>query len=149
MALFAFIEFSVVMYAYIQLQDQKVPTAVIEVNGSEVWSCIVAGLVGTDRTAAADLAGEVAGTAAGLRSSRLIPASATVEVKPRKHAAARVPHFWRVEQDDGKGHSVVHACELVPAPHAYGLTVLFHGRPKLSVSFGIEICPTAVGRRRR
>ncbi|MER5445663.1 Uma2 family endonuclease [Streptomyces sp. NPDC002764] len=71
------------------------------------------------------------------------------DVKPRKYAAAGVPHFWRVEQDDDKGFPVVYVYELDPATQAYGLTGIFHERLKVSVPFDIEIDLTAVDRRGR
>ena len=71
------------------------------------------------------------------------------EVKPRKYAAAGVPHFWRVEQDEDKGFPVVYVYELDPATKSYGLTGIFHDRLKVSVPFDIEIDLTAVDRRGR
>jgi Uma2 family endonuclease len=69
------------------------------------------------------------------------------EVKPRKYAAAGVPHFWRVEKDDGKGFPVVYVYELDPATRAYGLTGIFHDRLKVTAPFDIEIDLTAADRR--
>ncbi|MFI7411281.1 Uma2 family endonuclease [Streptomyces sp. NPDC049627] len=71
------------------------------------------------------------------------------EVKPRKYAAAGVPHFWRVEKDEEKGLPVVYVYELDPATKSYGLTGIFHDRLKVSVPFDIEIDLTAVDRRGR
>lgn len=71
------------------------------------------------------------------------------EVKPRKYAAAGVPHFWRAEQDDDKGYPVVYVYEFDPATKSYGLTGIFHDRLKVSVPFDIEIDLTAVDRRGR
>ncbi|MET7475475.1 Uma2 family endonuclease [Streptomyces sp. NPDC005648] len=71
------------------------------------------------------------------------------EVKPRKYAAAGVPHFWRVEKDDDKGQPVVYVYELDPATRSYGLTGIFHDRLKLSVPYDIEIDLTAGDRRAR
>jgi len=70
------------------------------------------------------------------------------EVKPRKYAAAGVPHFWRVEQDGDKGFPVVYVYELDPATKSYGLAGIFHDRLKVSVPFDIEIDLTAINRRR-
>ncbi|MEU4086097.1 Uma2 family endonuclease [Streptomyces aureus] len=70
------------------------------------------------------------------------------EVKPRKYAEAGVPHFWRVEQDEGKGLPVVYVYELDPATRSYGLTGIFHDRLKASVPFPIDIDLTAVDGRR-
>ncbi|MEV1069576.1 Uma2 family endonuclease [Streptomyces sp. NPDC050263] len=69
------------------------------------------------------------------------------EVKPRKYAAAGVPHFWRVEQDEDKGFPVVYVYELDPATKFYGLTGIFHDRLKVSLPFDIEIDLTAINRR--
>ncbi|PAZ16163.1 hypothetical protein CLM62_09680 [Streptomyces sp. SA15] len=71
------------------------------------------------------------------------------EVKPRKYAAAGVPHFWRVEQDDDKGLPVVYVYELDPATKSYGLTGICHDRLQVAVPFDIEIDLTAVNRRGR
>lgn len=48
------------------------------------------------------------------------------EVKPRKYAAAGVPHFWRVEKDRHMELPVVYVYELDPATKSYGLTGIFH-----------------------
>ncbi|TLS44527.1 Uma2 family endonuclease [Streptomyces montanus] len=69
------------------------------------------------------------------------------EVKPRKYAAAGVPHFWRVEQDEDKGLPVVYVYELDPATKSYGLTGIFHDRLKVATPFDIEIDLSAVDRR--
>jgi Uma2 family endonuclease len=66
------------------------------------------------------------------------------EVKPRKYAAAGVPHFWRVEQDGDKGFPVVYVHELDPAIRAYALTGVFHDRLKLTMPFEIDIDLTAI-----
>ncbi|MDQ0774978.1 Uma2 family endonuclease [Streptomyces aurantiacus] len=70
------------------------------------------------------------------------------EVKPRKYAAAGVPHFWRVEMDEDKGLPVVYVYELDPATKSYGLTGIFHDRLKVTMPFDVEIDLTAVDRRR-
>ncbi|MPY51644.1 Uma2 family endonuclease [Streptomyces acidicola] len=69
------------------------------------------------------------------------------EVKPRKYAAAGVPHFWRVEKDEDKGLPVVYVYELDPATKSYSLTGIFHDRLKVTVPFDIEIDLTAINRR--
>jgi Uma2 family endonuclease len=69
------------------------------------------------------------------------------EVKPRKYAAAGVPHFWRVEEDGDKGLPVVYVYELDPATKSYGLVGIFHDRLKVTVPFDIDIDLTAVNRR--
>lgn len=39
--------------------------------------------------------------------------------KPQKYAAARIPNFWRVEQDGTTGGPIVHVCELEPLGNSY------------------------------
>lgn len=68
------------------------------------------------------------------------------EVKPRKYAGAGVPHFWRVEQDNGL--PVVYVYELDPATMAYTPTGIYHNRLKVPVPFPIDIDLTAINRRR-
>lgn len=68
------------------------------------------------------------------------------EVKPRKYAAAGVPYFWRVEEDEGL--PVVYVYELDPATHSYGLAGIFHDRLTLKTPFPIDIDLTAIDRRR-
>ncbi|MGC5361372.1 Uma2 family endonuclease [Streptomyces sp. DT24] len=69
------------------------------------------------------------------------------EVKPRKYAAAGVPHFWRVEAN-GEGLPIVYVYELDPALMAYTPTGIHHNRLKLDVPFTIDVDLTAVNRRR-
>ncbi|MFZ3558016.1 Uma2 family endonuclease [Streptomyces sp. BH055] len=59
------------------------------------------------------------------------------EVKPRKYAAARIRHFWRVEENDGK--PVVYVYELDPSTRTYAVTGIHHDRLKLSVPFDLDI----------
>jgi len=68
------------------------------------------------------------------------------EVKPRKYAQAGIPHYWRVEENDGL--PVVYVYELDPATKAYGLTGIFHDKLELTVPFPIDIDLTAINRRR-
>ncbi|MGW3413655.1 Uma2 family endonuclease [Streptomyces sp. NPDC000888] len=72
------------------------------------------------------------------------------EVKLRKYADAGFPHFWRVEDDDGKGLPVVYVYELDPTTKAYGITGIFRDRLKVTVPFEIEIeiDLTAINQRR-
>ncbi|MER5916898.1 Uma2 family endonuclease [Streptomyces sp. NPDC001982] len=67
------------------------------------------------------------------------------EVKPRKYAMAGIPHYWRVEKNDGL--PVVYVFELDRATNAYGLNVIFHNRLKLTEPFPIDIDLTAINRR--
>ncbi len=59
------------------------------------------------------------------------------EVKPRKYAAAGIPHFWRVECDEGR--PVVHTYEIDPATRLYGLTGIHHKQLKLDRPFPVDI----------
>ncbi|MFE0091212.1 Uma2 family endonuclease [Streptomyces sp. NPDC058991] len=67
------------------------------------------------------------------------------EVKPRKYAQARVPHFWRVEQSDGL--PVVYVYELDPATAAYVPVDIFYQTLKVDRPFPIEIDLTAINQR--
>ncbi|MEV0603484.1 Uma2 family endonuclease [Streptomyces sp. NPDC050315] len=67
------------------------------------------------------------------------------EVKPRKYAAAGVPHFWRVEKSNG--FPVVYVYELDPATKSYATTGIYHNRLKVTVPFPIDIDLTALKRR--
>ncbi|MBC9725296.1 Uma2 family endonuclease [Streptomyces sp. TRM68367] len=66
------------------------------------------------------------------------------EVKPRKYAQAGIPHYWRVEENQGL--PVVYVYEIDPATESYGLTGIFHDKLRLTVPFPIEIDLTAVNR---
>ncbi|MGW4159408.1 Uma2 family endonuclease [Streptomyces sp. NPDC004788] len=68
------------------------------------------------------------------------------EIKPRKYAAARIPHFWRVEQNGEL--PVVYVYELDPATNSYAVTGIHHDRLKVTLPFEIDIDLTAVNRRR-
>ncbi|GAB7031569.1 Uma2 family endonuclease [Streptomyces sp. NPDC021749] len=68
------------------------------------------------------------------------------DVKPRKYAAAGVPHFWRVEKSSGL--PVVYVYELDPATGAYTPTGIYHDRIKVPVPFPIDIDLTAINKRR-
>ncbi|MBZ4016779.1 Uma2 family endonuclease [Streptomyces purpurogeneiscleroticus] len=68
------------------------------------------------------------------------------EVKPRKYAASGVPHYWRVEKNDGL--PVVYVYELDPATRTYALTGIHHNRLKLTIPFAIDIDLTAINNRR-
>jgi Uma2 family endonuclease len=69
------------------------------------------------------------------------------DTKPRKYAAAGIPHFWRVEHRDGQ--TVGYVYELDPATKVYAPVGIFHDRLKVSAPFDIDIDLTAVGSRRR
>ncbi|MCT9933505.1 Uma2 family endonuclease [Planotetraspora sp. A-T 1434] len=59
------------------------------------------------------------------------------EVKPQRYAAAGIPHFWRVENNDNR--PVVYVYELDPATRTYAVTGIYHSRLAVEVPFPIEI----------
>ena len=59
------------------------------------------------------------------------------ETKPVKYARAKIPHYWRVEDVDGR--AVVYVFELEPATGAYTSTGIFHDRMKVSVPFPVDL----------
>jgi Uma2 family endonuclease len=61
------------------------------------------------------------------------------DAKPRKYAAAGIPHFWLVELTDTNQHPVVRVYELDPVTRAYGLSGTYHERLKVTVPFDIDI----------
>ncbi|MEU1490408.1 Uma2 family endonuclease [Streptomyces sp. NPDC005776] len=69
------------------------------------------------------------------------------ETKPVKYARARIPHYWRVENQDGR--AVVYVFELEPATGAYTSTGIFHDRMKVSAPFAVDLDLTAIVSRRR
>ncbi|MEU2412302.1 Uma2 family endonuclease [Streptomyces sp. NPDC013099] len=69
------------------------------------------------------------------------------ETKPVKYARARIPHYWRVENKDGR--AVVYVFELEPATGAYTSTGIFHDRMKVSTPFPVDLDLTAIVSRRR
>ncbi len=69
------------------------------------------------------------------------------ETKPVKYARATIPHYWRVENHDGR--AVVYVFEREPATGAYTSTGIFHDRMKVSVPFTVDLDLTAITARRR
>ncbi|WP_369778070.1 Uma2 family endonuclease [Streptomyces sp. R33] len=69
------------------------------------------------------------------------------ETKPIKYARAKIPHFWRVENQEGR--AVVYVYELDPATKAYVATGIFHDRLKVSVPSPIDLDLTAIAPKRR
>ncbi|WP_239094763.1 Uma2 family endonuclease [Planotetraspora silvatica] len=59
------------------------------------------------------------------------------KTKPQRYGEAGIPHFWRVEEDDGR--PVVYVYEIDPATGHYGLTGIHHERLAVSVPFPIDI----------
>ncbi|MFE9170512.1 Uma2 family endonuclease [Streptomyces kebangsaanensis] len=68
------------------------------------------------------------------------------EVKPRKYAGAGIPHYWRVEEEQGL--PVVYVYELDSVTRSYIPNGVYRNRLKLAVPFDIDIDLTAVDRRR-
>ncbi|MET7453849.1 Uma2 family endonuclease [Streptomyces sp. NPDC005574] len=63
------------------------------------------------------------------------------DTKPRKYAAAGIPHFWLVEMAGANQHPVVRVYELDPLSKTYALTGIHHDALKLGVPYelGIDI----------
>ncbi|MER6315798.1 Uma2 family endonuclease [Streptomyces sp. NPDC001581] len=59
------------------------------------------------------------------------------EAKPVKYARAMIPHFWRVENKEGR--AVVYVYELEPTTRVYVATGIFHDRLRVSVPFPIDL----------
>jgi Uma2 family endonuclease len=59
------------------------------------------------------------------------------KTKPSRYADAGIPHFWRIE--DGNGKPVVYVYELDPATRTYALTGIHHSRLRIPVPFPIDI----------
>ncbi|WP_327141204.1 Uma2 family endonuclease [Nocardia sp. NBC_01327] len=59
------------------------------------------------------------------------------ERKPQLYAKAGIPHFWRVENVDGR--PVVYVYELDPATNCYALAGIHHDQLRLTVPFDIDI----------
>ncbi|MFE0327058.1 Uma2 family endonuclease [Streptomyces sp. NPDC058960] len=59
------------------------------------------------------------------------------ETKPLKYARAKIPHYWRVE--DEKGRAAVHAFELEPTTGTYTSVGIFRERMKVSVPFPVDL----------
>ncbi|MFE2378621.1 Uma2 family endonuclease [Streptomyces sp. NPDC059398] len=61
------------------------------------------------------------------------------DTKPRKYAAAGIPHFWLVEMAGANQHPVVRVYELDPVTKAYALNGIHHDQLKLGVPYDIRI----------
>ncbi len=66
------------------------------------------------------------------------------DTKPRKYAAAGIPHFWLVEMAGEDDRPVVHVYELDPVTKSYAVTGIHHDRLKLSVPFTVDIDLTEI-----
>lgn len=69
------------------------------------------------------------------------------ETKPVKYARAKIPHYWRVENNEGQ--AVVYVFELEPSTGAYTSTGIFHDRMKVSVPFPIDLDLSQITPRRK
>jgi len=105
-------------------------------NGPEPDVCVVAAsaVTGLDQTRfqAADvqLAVEVVSPDSEARDH---------DAKPRKYAAAGIPHFWLVEMTGADAHPVVRVYELDPLSRTYALTGIHHDRLKTGVPYAIDV----------
>jgi len=61
------------------------------------------------------------------------------DTRPRKYAAAGIPHFWLVEMAGTGKHPVVRTYELDPVTKAYALTGTRREQLKLSDPYDIDI----------
>ncbi|MGP4044814.1 Uma2 family endonuclease [Streptomyces sp. 2A115] len=68
------------------------------------------------------------------------------ETKPLKYARAKIPHYWRVENE--KGLAAVHAFELEPTTGTYTSVGIFRERMKVSVPFPVDLDLTGIRARR-
>ncbi|MVU82029.1 Uma2 family endonuclease [Nocardia sp. ET3-3] len=64
--------------------------------------------------------------------------------KPLLYAEAEIPHFWRIENCDGR--AVVYVYELDPATKVYEPAGIFHDRLQVSVPFPITLDLTEAAR---
>ncbi|MFD6878037.1 MULTISPECIES: Uma2 family endonuclease [unclassified Streptomyces] len=69
------------------------------------------------------------------------------ETKPLKYARAGIPHYWRVENKDGR--AVVYVFEREPASGGYVATGIFHDRLKVSVPFPVDLDLTTITAKRQ
>ncbi|MFC9156337.1 Uma2 family endonuclease [Streptomyces bauhiniae] len=68
------------------------------------------------------------------------------ETKPMKYARAKIPHFWRVENE--RGRAVIHAFELEPTTGSYTSVGIFRDRMKVEAPFPIDLDLTRIKTRR-
>lgn len=64
------------------------------------------------------------------------------ETKPLKYALAKIPHYWRVE--DEKGRAALHAFELEPTTRTYACVGIFRERMKLAAPFPVDLDLTGI-----
>lgn len=73
-------------------------------------------------------------------------ASRDRETKPMKYARAKIPHFWRVENE--RGRAVIHAFELEPTTGTYTSVGIFRERMKVEAPFPVDLDLTRIKTRR-
>ncbi|MYR63167.1 Uma2 family endonuclease [Streptomyces sp. SID625] len=64
------------------------------------------------------------------------------ETKPLKYARAKIPHYWRVENENDR--AVVHVFELEPTTGTYTSTGIFRERLKTDVPFTMDLDLTGI-----
>ncbi|MEU0069691.1 Uma2 family endonuclease [Streptomyces sp. NPDC006332] len=64
------------------------------------------------------------------------------ETKPLKYARAKIPHYWRVENENGR--AAVHAFELEPTTGAYTSVGIFRERMKVDAPFSVDLDLTKI-----
>ncbi|MFJ7291636.1 Uma2 family endonuclease [Streptomyces collinus] len=68
------------------------------------------------------------------------------ETKPLKYARAEIPHYWRVENENGR--AAVHVFELEPTTGTYTGINIFRERMKVDVPFPADLDLTQIRARR-
>ncbi|WP_432134305.1 MULTISPECIES: Uma2 family endonuclease [unclassified Streptomyces] len=68
------------------------------------------------------------------------------ETKPLKYSNAKIPHYWRVENE--KGRAAVHVFELEPTTGSYTSVGIFRERMKVDVPFPVDLDLTRIKARR-
>ncbi|MEV5005771.1 Uma2 family endonuclease [Streptomyces sp. NPDC055692] len=65
------------------------------------------------------------------------------ETKPLKYARAKIPHYWRVENENGR--AAVHVFELEPTTTgSYTSVGIFRGRMKVDAPFSVDLDLTEI-----
>ncbi|OIK00064.1 Uma2 family endonuclease [Streptomyces colonosanans] len=64
------------------------------------------------------------------------------ETKPLKYARAKIPHYWRIENENGR--AAVHAFELEPTTGTYTSVGIFRERMKADVPFPMDLDLTQI-----
>ncbi|MFH9981258.1 Uma2 family endonuclease [Streptomyces sp. NPDC017179] len=64
------------------------------------------------------------------------------ETKPLKYARAKIPYYWRVENENGR--AAVHAFELEPTTGAYASVGIFRERMKVDAPFSLDLDLTGI-----